>query len=59
MELAEKTGATIYTSHLAPVQYPHHAARDQDRQLGVHIRILETPGHSPDSLACVGGRRNH
>ena len=44
MELAEKTGATIYTSHLAPVQYPHHAARDQDLVSldGAHIR------HSPD-----------
>ena len=55
MELAEKTGATIYTSHLAPVQYPHHAARDQDLVSldGAHIRILETPGHSPDSLSFV------
>ena len=49
MELAEKTGATIYTSHLAPVQYPHHAARDQDLVSldGAHIRILETPDIHP------------
>src|SRR2546423_7044619 len=52
-ELAERTGARIYVSHLAPATYEHVAAKDGDRiKLGsVEVELLETPGHSPDSLA--------
>ncbi|MGA1015993.1 MAG: MBL fold metallo-hydrolase, partial [Limisphaerales bacterium] len=55
MELAQKTGAKVYTSHLAPVTYPHLAAKENDViSLGeAQLRILETPGHSPDSLSFV------
>ncbi len=52
-ELAVRTGAKVYTSNHAPVTYDHVPAHD-----GQHIRIgsldvemLETPGHSPDSLS--------
>lgn len=52
-ELAERTGAKIYVSHLAPAKYQHADGED-----GAHIKLgrldvelLETPGHSPDSLS--------
>ena len=52
-ELAARTGAKIYTSHRAPVTYDRIAARDGDRiRIGaLEIEMLETPGHSPDSLS--------
>jgi hydroxyacylglutathione hydrolase len=52
-ELAERTGARVYVSHLAPAKYAHVAARDGDRiKLGsLEVELLETPGHSPDSLS--------
>ncbi len=52
-ELADRTGAKIYSSHLAPVNYEHVAGRDGQRvQIGLlEVELLETPGHSPDSLS--------
>ena len=52
-ELAERTGAKVYVSHLAPVKYEHVAARDGERvKVGsIDVELLETPGHSPDSLS--------
>ena len=52
-ELAERTGAKVYVSHLAPAKYEHVAAKDGDRiKLGsLEVEFLETPGHSPDSLS--------
>ena len=52
-ELAERTGAKIYVSHLAPARYEHVDGRNGDRlEVGsVQIEFLETPGHSPDSLS--------
>lgn len=52
-ELAARTGAKIYTSHLAPTKYDCVKARDGQRiKLGeLEIEIIETPGHSPDSLS--------
>jgi hydroxyacylglutathione hydrolase len=53
LELASRTGARIYTSHLAPATYEHVAARHRDnlRVGNLEVEILETPGHSPDSLS--------
>jgi hydroxyacylglutathione hydrolase len=53
IELAQRSGATIYTSHLAPVIYQHRPAKNGDRiTVGdLEIEMLETPGHSPDSLS--------
>jgi glyoxylase-like metal-dependent hydrolase (beta-lactamase superfamily II)/rhodanese-related sulfurtransferase len=53
VELAARTGATIYVSHLAPAKYQRAAARDGDviRIGSLEIVVLETPGHSPDSLS--------
>src|SRR5688572_11407274 len=52
-EIAERTGAKIYTSHVAPAQYDRVAARDGQRiRIGsLEVEMLETPGHSPDSLS--------
>lgn len=52
-ELAQRTGAKIYTSHLAPVTYERVPARDGDivRIGALEVEILETPGHSPDSVS--------
>jgi glyoxylase-like metal-dependent hydrolase (beta-lactamase superfamily II)/rhodanese-related sulfurtransferase len=52
-ELASLTGASIHTSHFAPVTYDHTPSRDGDiiKFEDAQIRILETPGHSPDSLS--------
>jgi hydroxyacylglutathione hydrolase len=52
-ELAERTSARIYTSHLAPATYDHVAAKDGDKVVlgGLEVELLETPGHSPDSLS--------
>jgi glyoxylase-like metal-dependent hydrolase (beta-lactamase superfamily II)/rhodanese-related sulfurtransferase len=52
-ELAARTGAKIYTSHRAPVKYERVPARDGQRiKVGsLEVEMLETPGHSPDSLS--------
>ena len=52
-ELAQRTGAKVYVSHLAPAKYQHVDGKDGDRiKLGsVEVELLETPGHSPDSLS--------
>ena len=52
-ELAERTGAKIYVSHLAPAKYQHVDGKDGDRiKLGdLDVESVETPGHSPDSLS--------
>ena len=52
-ELAQRTGAKVYVSHLAPVHYEHVAAKDGARvKIGsLEVELLETPGHSPDSFS--------
>ncbi len=52
-ELAQRTGAKVYVSHLAPAHYERVAARDGERvKIGsLEVELLETPGHSPDSLS--------
>ncbi len=63
LELAKRTGAKIYVSHLAPATYGHVPAREGDtiRVGPLEIEVIETPGHSPDSLVYIvrdhgGGR---
>src|SRR6266850_4350920 len=53
VELAQRTGAAVYVSHLAPVKYQHESARDGDVIPVGSLRIIaiETPGHSPDSVS--------
>ena len=53
-ELAERTGAQIVFGRQAGATFPHLAAKDGDElKIGrVNLRILETPGHTPESI-CV------
>jgi glyoxylase-like metal-dependent hydrolase (beta-lactamase superfamily II)/rhodanese-related sulfurtransferase len=55
LELSERTGAKIVFSHRAGVTFPHLAVREGDQiRLGsVELRVLETPGHTPESICLV------
>lgn len=54
-ELAERTRATIVIGREAHAEFPHLAVDDGDRlQLGdIALRILATPGHTPESICIV------
>ncbi|MER2999163.1 MBL fold metallo-hydrolase [Pontibacter populi] len=55
LEIANKTGATIYTHSLVGADYPHQAF-DEGAVLeigDVKLKSLHTPGHSPDSISIV------
>ena len=53
-ELAARTGAEIVFGKEAGVTFPHRAVNDGDELTvgGVKLDILETPGHTPESI-CV------
>ena len=53
VELASRTGATICVSHRAPATYQRRPVRDGDiiHVGSLEVVVLETPGHSPDSLS--------
>lgn len=57
--LAERTGAPIYLHESADVTFPHRTLRDGDElELGNdYLRVLHTPGHSPDSMCLLVGDR--
>ena len=54
-DLAAATQASIVLHHAAPVVFEHEKVRDGDvLTLGnVELKILHTPGHTPDSLAVL------
>jgi glyoxylase-like metal-dependent hydrolase (beta-lactamase superfamily II)/rhodanese-related sulfurtransferase len=54
-ELAERTGAQIYMGAAAQAQFPHVAVHDGfEVKVGrLQIRVLETPGHTPESICLV------
>ncbi|HEX8337387.1 MAG TPA: MBL fold metallo-hydrolase, partial [Pyrinomonadaceae bacterium] len=54
-ELAARTGAEIVIGARAGATFPHRAVRDGDElRVGrVRIRVLETPGHTPESVSLV------
>ncbi len=54
-ELAARTGARIYFGARAGVRFPHVPVKDgQTIAVGrVSLRILETPGHTPESISIV------
>jgi hydroxyacylglutathione hydrolase len=56
-ELAERTGAKIVFGAKAGVTFDHVAARDGDvLEVGrVGVQILETPGHTPESISLLLG----
>ncbi len=53
-ELAARTGAEIVFSEKAGATFPHRAVKEGDEiKLGkVILRIMETPGHTPESV-CI------
>jgi hydroxyacylglutathione hydrolase len=54
-ELAARTGATIYMGAQAHAGFPHVPLTDgDDVKVGaLKIRVLETPGHTPESVCLV------
>ena len=54
-ELACATGAPIYISHEADVKYPHNDLSEGDifKFGSAELRVLETPGHTPNSVSFV------
>lgn len=57
--LAAQTGAPIYLHEAADVAFPHRTLRDGDElELGNdYLRVVHTPGHSPDSICLLVGDR--
>jgi hydroxyacylglutathione hydrolase len=57
--LAERTGAPIYLHEAADVTFPHRSLQDgEEIVLGNdYLRVLHTPGHSPDSICLLAGDR--
>jgi hydroxyacylglutathione hydrolase len=54
-ELAARTGATIYIGEAAGATFPHVAVGDGfELRVGkLRINVLETPGHTPESICLV------
>jgi hydroxyacylglutathione hydrolase len=54
-ELAARTGAKIYIGARAGAQFPHVAVGEGFELLvgELRIRVLETPGHTPESICLV------
>ncbi len=54
-ELTARTDATIVMAEKARAAFPHRAVRDGDEiRLGsLVLRVLETPGHTPESISIV------
>src|SRR6266699_2562734 len=54
-ELAAHTGAEIVFGKKAGATFPHKAVKDGDEiSIGkVELRVLETPGHTPESICLV------
>ena len=54
-ELAARTGAQIVFGHKAGATFPHLPVKDGDELKvgGVRLRILETPGHTPESISIL------
>src|SRR5579864_6958404 len=54
-ELAARTGAKIYIGAQAGATFPHVDVRDGfELAMGtIRLRVLETPGHTPESICLV------
>lgn len=59
LELAGRTGSPIYLHEAAEVAFPHQSLHDgEEITLGNdYLRVLHTPGHSPDSICLLIGDR--
>src|SRR3984957_6352061 len=51
-ELSDRSGASIFVSEKAPATFVHRDLKEGDRlAVGiVELEVIETPGHSPDSI---------
>ena len=58
-ELADKTGAEIVFGKDAGATFPHRAVKDGDElTIGrMKLRIMETPGHTPESICVLVSER--
>ncbi|GAA4340932.1 MBL fold metallo-hydrolase [Mucilaginibacter gynuensis] len=54
LEIHQTTGATVYVSKVAHVDYPHETFDDGDviSLVDIKLKAINTPGHSPDSI-CI------
>ncbi|MBL8063700.1 MAG: MBL fold metallo-hydrolase [Anaerolineales bacterium] len=54
-DLAARTGAQIYVHEASGAEFSHQAVRDGDElELGnLRLRILHTPGHTPESITLL------
>jgi hydroxyacylglutathione hydrolase len=54
-ELVEKTGAKVVFGAKAEATFPHWAVREGDEVRVGHVilRVLETPGHTPESISLL------
>jgi glyoxylase-like metal-dependent hydrolase (beta-lactamase superfamily II)/rhodanese-related sulfurtransferase len=54
-ELSARTGAEIVFGHRAGAAFPHRAVREGDEiRVGrVVLRVLETPGHTPEGISLL------
>ncbi len=54
-ELAQRTGAQIIFGDKASATFPHRKVKDGDEIVigKVKLRVLETPGHTPESICLV------
>jgi glyoxylase-like metal-dependent hydrolase (beta-lactamase superfamily II)/rhodanese-related sulfurtransferase len=55
IELAARTGAEIVIGASAGATFPHRPAHDGDTLPlgGIALRVMETPGHTPESISLV------
>lgn len=55
IELAERTGATIYVTAQAKAEYHHYSVADGEEFLidTLLFRMLDTPGHTPESAVFI------
>ncbi|MGH9871536.1 MAG: MBL fold metallo-hydrolase [Pyrinomonadaceae bacterium] len=60
-ELAARTGAEIVFGKEAGATFPHRAVKDGDEiRIGkVALRIMETPGHTPESISVLVTETGH
>lgn len=55
IDLAKRTGAKIYMPALAKAEFPHVSVKEGDViAIGaLHVRALDTPGHTPEMISYV------